>query len=192
MRILGLDPGLNHTGWGVIDIEAGHYRHVDSGVIHVPAGELSVRLGHIVRELTQIIVKNHPDCASAEKVFVNLNAQSTLRLSQARAAALIAADLQGLNVNEYTPSEIKLAVTGVGKADKLMVQKMVCLLLNLPEPLQADQADALSCAICCANRLQMQTYEKQGETNRVYALARHGRSRSGDRKAWEALLAKKE
>ena len=87
MRILGLDPGLNRTGWGVIDAASGRFVRVDSGMIRVPEGELSARLGHIVRELSKVIERTKPDLASAERVFVNVNPQSTRRLGQARGAA---------------------------------------------------------------------------------------------------------
>lgn len=125
MRILGLDPGLNRTGWGVIDAASGRFVRVDSGMIRVPEGELSARLGHIVRELSKVIERTKPDLASAERVFVNVNPQSTLRLGQARGAALVAADLAGLPVEEFTPSEIKEAVCATGRADKPMVQRMI-------------------------------------------------------------------
>ena len=191
MRIIGLDPGLNHTGWGVIDVAAGRYSVVESGVIHVPKGELSVRLGHIVRELGAVIERTAPTLAAAERVFVNVNPQSTLRLGQARGAALVAADLAGLAVEEFTPSEIKEAVTGTGKADKAMIQRMMALLLGLDRALQADEADALACALCCANAVKLRAIERTGGTTRTYATARRGRSASGARSAWTALITKK-
>ncbi len=191
MRILGLDPGLNHTGWGLIESQQNHFEHIASGVLHVPEGELAERLGHIVRYLRDVIETHAPEIVCVEKVFVNINPQSTLRLSQARAAALIAADLASLKVYEYTPSEIKQAVTGTGKADKLMIQKMVAMLLQRDTALQADEADALACALCGANRIIMQAFEEQGGTNRTYAMARHGRSNKGARRAWEALVLEK-
>ena len=102
MRILGFDPGLNHTGWGAIDVEGNHFTHVESGVLNPPAGELAERLGFIVRGLSEIIARLKPELICVEKVFVNINPQSTLFLSQARAAALIAANLAGVKVLEYT------------------------------------------------------------------------------------------
>ena len=191
LRIIGLDPGLNHTGWGVIDVAAGRYSVVESGVIHVPKGELSNRLGHIVRELTSVIERTSPTIAAAERVFVNVNPQSTLRLGQARGAALVAADLAGLTVEEFTPSEIKEAVTGTGKADKDMIQRMMGLLLGIERVLQADEADALACAVCCANAVKLRAVERTGGTTRTYATARRGRSTSGARSAWTALVNKK-
>ncbi len=191
VRILGLDPGLNHTGWGVIDASADRYSRVESGVIHVPAGDLSARLGHIVRELSAVIARTEPALAAAERVFVNINPQSTLRLGQARGAALVAADLAGLRVEEFTPSEIKESVTGTGKADKQMIQRMMGMLLSLDSPLQADEADALACAVCCANAERLRTIERTGGTTRPYATARRGRTNAGARSAWTALLSQK-
>lgn len=191
LRILGIDPGLNHTGWGVIDVVSGTYTRVESGVIHVPKGELAERLGHIARALQEVIARTQPTQAAAERVFVNINPQSTLMLGQARGAALVAANLAGLPVEEFTPSEIKEAVCGSGRADKPMVQRMMGLLLNLDPPLQADEADALACAMCCANALRLRALEKSGGTTRTYATARRGRTQAGARSAWTALLKDK-
>ena len=190
-RILGIDPGLNHTGWGVIDVASGTYTRVESGVIHVPKGELAERLGHIARALQEVIARTQPTQAAAERVFVNINPQSTLMLGQARGAALVAANLAGLSVEEFTPSEIKEAVCGTGRADKPMVQRMMGLLLNIDAPLQADEADALACAICCANALRLRVLEKSGGTTRTYATARRGRTQAGARSAWTTLLKDK-
>ena len=191
LRILGIDPGLNHTGWGVIDVVSGTYTRVESGVIHVPKGELAERLGHIARALQEVIARTQPTQAAAERVFVNINPQSTLMLGQARGAALVAANLAGLPIEEFTPSEIKEAVCGSGRADKPMVQRMMGLLLNLDTPLQADEADALACAMCCANALRLRALEKSGGTTRTYATARRGRTQAGARSAWTALLKDK-
>ena len=191
LRILGIDPGLNHTGWGVIDVVSGTYTRVESGVIHVPKGELAERLGHIARALQEVIARTQPTQAAAERVFVNINPQSTLMLGQARGAALVAANLAGLPVEEFTPSEIKEAGCGSGRADKPMVQRMMGLLLNLDTPLQADEADALACAMCCANALRLRALEKSGGTTRTYATARRGRTQAGARSAWTALLKDK-
>lgn len=172
IRILGIDPGLNHTGWGIVDAEGSSCRRVASGVIDVPKGETAERLGTIARELTEIIARHAPTEAACERVFVNVNPQSTLLLGQARGAALCAADLAGLRVEEFTPSEIKQAVTGSGRADKLMVQEMVMRLLALPEAPRPDEADALACAICSASMHRMRALEKSGGTSRIYAPAR--------------------
>jgi crossover junction endodeoxyribonuclease RuvC len=122
-----------------------------AGVIRVPAGELAQRLGHILSELGAIIRDTQPSVAVIEKVFVNVNAQSTLLLGQARGAALCAAVSAGLPVHEYTALQVKQAVVGYGKADKVQVQKMVQRLLGLARAPASDAADALACSICHAH-----------------------------------------
>lgn len=191
VRILGLDPGLNHTGWGVVTVDGPRQTWVASGVIDVPAGETSARLGVIARELARVIEAHAPTHAACERVFVNINPQSTLLLGQARGAALTAADLAGLPVEEFTPSEIKQAVTGTGKADKLMVQTMVSRLLTLPHAPKADEADALACALCAASMMRLRALEKSGGTTRVYATARRGAAGKGARSAWTRLIERK-
>lgn len=190
VRILGLDPGLNHTGWGVIEVSGPRERFVACGVFDIPKGELSKRLGDIARCVSAAAAEHAPTLCAIERVFVNVNPQSTLRLGQARGAAIAAADLAGLPVEEFTPSEIKQAVTGTGTADKVMVQTMVMRLLALAEPPRPDAADALACAICCANALKLRSLERQGETVRVYATARHGAASRGARAAWTRLAQK--
>lgn len=155
MRILGIDPGLNHTGFGVIDAVADRLTLVTAGCIHVEKGMLSKRLGIIHAELSKIIEETRPTAASAELVFVNVNPRSTLLLGQARGAALACAAVHGLEVHEYTPSEIKNSVVGTGRADKAQVQMMVQKLLGIQGELQADAADALACAITCAHALRL-------------------------------------
>ena len=191
-RFLGLDPGLNHTGWGVLEVERGESRRIASGVINPPKGETSVRLGVIARGLARVIAEHAPTQAACERVFVNVNPQSTLLLGQARGAALCAADLAGLAVEEFTPSEIKQAVTGTGRADKLMVQEMVMRLLALETHPQADEADALACALCAASTLRLRALERSGGTVRPYATARHGASSRGARSAWTRLAENRE
>jgi crossover junction endodeoxyribonuclease RuvC len=151
VRILGIDPGLNRTGFGVIEACGGKLTHVAAGVIRVPAGELAQRLAHILTELAAVIRDTQPSQAVVEKVFVNVNAQSTLLLGQARGAALCAAVTAGLAVHEYTALQVKQAVVGYGKADKIQVQKMVQRLLALERAPAADAADALACSICHAH-----------------------------------------
>ena len=150
-RILGIDPGLNRTGYGVIEVGAGALRCVDCGVIRVPAAELPQRLQTILRELAQVIRRNAPQEASVERVFVNVNPQSTLLLGQARGAAICAAVDAGLSVHEYTALQVKQATAGYGRADKIQMQKMVQRLLGLERAPPADAADALACAICHAH-----------------------------------------
>jgi crossover junction endodeoxyribonuclease RuvC len=148
-RVLGIDPGLNRTGYGVVDDLGGdRLSCVAAGVIRVPAGTLPERLGVILRELGQVIAMHHPTEAAVEIVFVNVNPQSTLLLGQARGAALCAAVSAGLNVAEYTALQIKQAVTGHGHADKSQIQRMMQHLLALEKAPPTDAADALACAVC--------------------------------------------
>lgn len=151
IRILGIDPGLNRTGWGVILSEGNRLRWVDSGVLRVPSGDLPDRLGFILAELGHVIRATSPVRACIEKVFVNVNPQATLLLGQARGAAVCAAVQAGLTVREHTALQVKQAVTGYGKATKEQVQVMVQRLLNLDRAPAADAADALACAICDAH-----------------------------------------
>lgn len=151
MIILGIDPGLRVTGFGLVDHSEGRMRYVSSGIIRVPAEDaLSERLKAIFSGLTEIIERHSPEEASIEKVFVNVNPQSTLLLGQARGAALCAAAMQNLSATEYTALQIKQAVVGHGHADKHQVQDMIQRVLGLPAPPKTDAADALACAICHA------------------------------------------
>jgi crossover junction endodeoxyribonuclease RuvC len=147
-RILGIDPGLNRTGWGVIESRGGRAVCVDAGVIRVPAGELPERLAAILAGLSRVIDATRPARASIEKVFVNANPQATLLLGQARGAAICAAVAAGVPVREHTALQVKQAVVGYGKADKQQVQAMVQRLLGLAGPPPLDAADALACALC--------------------------------------------
>jgi crossover junction endodeoxyribonuclease RuvC len=147
-RILGIDPGLNRTGWGVIESAGGRIVCVDAGVIRVPAGALPQRIAAIFAGLRQVIDAAQPTRASVEKVFVNVNPQSTLLLGQARGAAICAAVTAGLAVREHTALQVKQAVVGYGKASKVQVQTMVQRLLGLAELPSTDAADALACAVC--------------------------------------------
>jgi crossover junction endodeoxyribonuclease RuvC len=150
-RILGIDPGLRVTGFGVIDKKGQQLHYVASGCIKTPEGELSERLKVILNSLTEVIVQHQPQLAAVEKVFVNVNPQSTLMLGQARGAAICAAVLANLTVAEYTALQVKQAVVGNGHADKEQVQAMVQRLLNLTGSPSPDAADALACAICHAH-----------------------------------------
>ncbi|MDX8386409.1 MAG: crossover junction endodeoxyribonuclease RuvC [Gallionella sp.] len=151
MRILGIDPGLRITGFGVIDKEGQKLHYVASGCIKTPAGELPERLKVILDSLSEVITQHQPQHAAVEKVFVNVNPQSTLLLGQARGAAICAAVLANLSVGEYTALQVKQAVVGNGHADKEQVQIMVQKLLNLSGTPSPDAADALACAICHAH-----------------------------------------
>lgn len=152
MRILGIDPGLRRTGFGVIDVDGPRLLYVASGTIVVPSHlSLAARLKTILDHIRQVAAEHRPDIAAMEKVFLNTNPTSTLLLGQARGAALCGLADSGLEVHEYTALQIKKAVVGSGRAAKEQVQHMVQRLLalnGLPAP---DSADALACAICHAH-----------------------------------------
>lgn len=150
-RILGIDPGLRVTGFGMIVADRGRLHYVTSGCIRNTSGELPLRLATILRDLGSVIVAHRPTEVVVEKVFVNANPQSTLMLGQARGAAISAAVLAELPVIEYTALQVKQAVVGHGKAAKEQVQEMVRRLLVLPAVPSTDAADALACAICHAH-----------------------------------------
>jgi crossover junction endodeoxyribonuclease RuvC len=152
MRILGVDPGLRRTGFGVIDCVGSDLKYVASGAIIAPSAlPLPERLKVILDNLREVIRQTQPDVAALEIVFVNANPQSTLLLGQARGAALCALADSDLRVNEYTALQIKKAVVGHGKAAKEQVQVMVQHLLKLNAQPSSDPADALACAICHAH-----------------------------------------
>lgn len=151
MRILGIDPGLRITGFGVIEWTGNRPVYISSGCIKSGEGELPQRLAVILSELGEVIALHRPQQVAIEKVFVNVNPQSTLLLGQARGAAICAAVLQALPVAEYTALQVKQAVVGNGHAAKEQVQEMVKRLLNLAALPGSDAADALACAICHAH-----------------------------------------
>jgi crossover junction endodeoxyribonuclease RuvC len=150
-RILGLDPGLRVTGYGVIECNGNALAYVASGCIRAGDGALPTRLGVIARDLAHLIAEVTPTEVAVEQVFVNINPASTLLLGQARGAAIAAAVLAGLPVTEYTAGQVKQAVVGGGRAAKTQVQAMVMRLLLLPGAPQSDAADALATAICHAH-----------------------------------------
>jgi crossover junction endodeoxyribonuclease RuvC len=148
--VLGVDPGLRVTGWGVVSAEGGDFRSLASGAIATDARRPPAeRLLHIFRELCAVIERWRPDEVAVEDPFVAENARSALAIGEARAVALLAAAQAGLPVAPYAPAAVKLAVAGNGRSGKLQVQELVRLQLGLaspPEPL--DAADALAVAIC--------------------------------------------
>ena len=152
MIILGIDPGLRTTGFGVIEKQGNRLRYIASGTIKTGTeGALPPRLKVILAGVSEIVATYRPACAAIEKVFVNVNPQSTLLLGQARGAAITALVGADLEVAEYTPTQVKQAVVGTGKAVKAQVQDMVARLLKLPGLPGSDAADALGIAICHAN-----------------------------------------
>lgn len=155
ISILGIDPGSRFTGYGVIRASAQKTALVTCGVVRVDTVTVSLgeKLWQIYQSLDDIIKEHKPDVAAIESVFMAKNASSALKLGQARGAAMVAAAAHGLAIHEYSPREVKLAVTGSGGADKNQVDKMVRLLLSIDsrERLRSDATDALAVAICYAN-----------------------------------------
>ena len=152
IRVLGIDPGLRITGFGVLDKTGARLVYVTSGCIKTPAaGNLAQRLKSILDGLREVIADVSPDQIAIEKVFVNSNPQSTLLLGQARGTAICAAVLHELPISEYTALQVKQAVVGNGHAAKEQVQDMVKRLLQLTGDPSPDAADALACAICHAH-----------------------------------------
>jgi crossover junction endodeoxyribonuclease RuvC len=147
-RVLGLDPGSQRTGYGVIDCQAGNERHVTSGCIDVAGQDMVVRLQCIYRSVVALVHEHRPDMVAIERVFVHRNPDSALKLGQARGVALCAAASMGASVYEYAPRAIKMAITGYGAAAKPQVAQMVRNLLLLEIKLTADAADALAVALC--------------------------------------------
>ena len=147
IRILGIDPGSVGTGYGIIDLDGNHARRVDSGVIEAE-GDLAAKLARIYRDLKRLIEAYRPAEAAVEKVFMHRNADSALKLGQARGAAITACANRRLPVFEYTANQVKQATVGKGHAAKQQVQHMVRVLLCLPEPPRSDAADALAVALC--------------------------------------------
>jgi crossover junction endodeoxyribonuclease RuvC len=154
MRILGIDPALRTTGFGVIDVEGANLHYVASGTIKTDssgAGSLPARLKVIFDGVREVVSRYEPTCASVEIVFVNVNPQSTLLLGQARGAAVTGLVSSGLDVAEYTALQMKKAIVGQGHARKEQIQQMVMHLLKLPGLPGKDAADALGLAVCHAH-----------------------------------------
>lgn len=151
VTILGIDPGSRITGFGVLTVDGGRLAYVASGCIHTRQAAFVDRLRVIFDEAGQLVSEYRPDELAIERVFVNRNADSALKLGHARAAALCASFAHPAAIHEYAPREIKQAVTGSGSADKRQVQEMVVRLLELEGTVAADAADALAVAICHAH-----------------------------------------
>lgn len=146
--ILGIDPGSRITGYGLVAMEKNRSRHVASGCVTMGELPFDARLRTIFEAITAVIREHRPDEVAIEKVFMNRNADSALKLGQARGAAIVAAALCELAVHEYSPNEIKLAVVGRGHAAKEQVQHMIKALLALDAAPPTDAADALAVALC--------------------------------------------
>ncbi|WP_395714784.1 crossover junction endodeoxyribonuclease RuvC [Reyranella sp.] len=151
MRLIGLDPGLRLTGWGVIEVDGNRLRHVAHGVVRVdPSGVLADRLRALYDGVAAIVADQRPAEAAVEETFVNVNPGSTLKLGQARGVVMLAPARAGLPVFEYAANLIKKSVTGAGHADKRQIAMMVGRLLPGSDA-EGDAADALAVAICHAH-----------------------------------------
>src|SRR5580693_9439597 len=152
MRVLGLDPGLRHTGWGVIDATGNRLIHIANGVVHAATDlPLAMRLVSLFRQITSVLERFQPDEAAVEETFVNKNANSTLKLGVARGVVLLVPAERGLAVAEYSANQVKKSVVGAGHAEKSQVELMVRRLLPGCTVVKADAADALAVAICHAH-----------------------------------------
>ena len=157
-RIIGIDPGTMVTGWGVVEAVGPSVNHIAHGTITTGGAPTQAdRLSLIYRGVEEVIRSHKPDGMSLERVFFARNAQSALKLGQARGVALLAAAHHGLAVHEYAAVEIKMAVVGYGQASKEQVQKMVAALLHIGERMAADAADALAAAVCHLHRDSFQS-----------------------------------
>ena len=161
VRIIGIDPGLRNTGWGVIEAEGTRLSYVADGSVHSDAdAPLASRLLQIHTQLAEILQRYAPDEAAIEETFVNKDARATLKLGQARGAAMLAPALAGISVAEYAPNVVKKSVVGAGHAEKDQVKHMVKVLLPRAELNTADSTDALAIAICHAHHRGTQTLAK--------------------------------
>jgi crossover junction endodeoxyribonuclease RuvC len=155
IRIIGIDPGLRRTGWGVVESDGVRLSYVASGLITSPADhDLAYRLRELFEGIASVIASFKPHEAAVEETFVNENARATLKLGQARGMALLAPAMGGLMVAEYAPNLIKKSVVGSGHAEKHQIAAMIGFLLPKARVTSADEADALAIAICHANHRQ--------------------------------------
>jgi crossover junction endodeoxyribonuclease RuvC len=163
MRILGIDPGSRLTGFGIIEDSPRGYKYIASGSIRIKADYFPDRLKQIFDGILEIVDNYQPDQMAIEQVFMHKNADSALKLGQARGAAICAVQTRGMPVFEYAARQVKQAVVGKGAADKLQVQHMVKILLNIQGELSCDASDALGIGICHAHYQQTATVlGKQG------------------------------
>jgi crossover junction endodeoxyribonuclease RuvC len=154
VKILGLDPGLGTTGWGLIEAEGNRLKHIANGQLKTDSSApLPRRLAHLADQLEALLADHHPDTAAVEEVFVNKNPQSTLKLGQARGVVIMVAARAGIDVGEYAARLVKKAVVGVGNAEKAQVHAMVARLLPGDKIAGPDAADALAVAITHAHHL---------------------------------------
>ncbi len=175
VRIIGIDPGLRRTGWGIVESDGVRLAYVDSGHVSSTNDEvLAYRLREIFEGVSSVISGFSPSEAAIEETFVNENARATLKLGQARGMALLAPALQGLRVAEYSPNLIKKSVVGTGHADKKQIQAMIGVLLPRAKFNSPDEADALAIAICHANH-RTGAYARVSDAPRSNSRARRQR-----------------
>jgi crossover junction endodeoxyribonuclease RuvC len=163
MRVLGIDPGLRMTGWGVIEVNGSRLAHVANGVCKTEGRALAPRLLSLYQQLSEIVRTHAPTAAAVEATFVNRDGAGTLKLGQARGVAVLVPAEAGLEIGEYAPNAVKKTVVGVGHADKAQVMHMVKMQLPGAELAGPDAADALAVAICHAHHLQTSARIKTGE-----------------------------
>jgi crossover junction endodeoxyribonuclease RuvC len=176
VRILGIDPGSQRTGYGCVESDGRRHRMIVCGAITAQTSEaFPLRLARIYRGLQALLASCRPDCVAVENVFHGVNARSALKLGHARGVAILAAVEAGCSVVEYTPAEVKRAVVGYGRADKRQVQQMIKLLLGLDEaPSPHDAADALAVAVCHLHSIPAARIRDQGSGIGDRAPARSG------------------
>ncbi len=177
-RILGIDPGSRLTGYGIIEMQGSKAVWISSGCIRVRSDNLAGRLGEICEGIQSLLDEFQPHETAIEQVFVHRNPSSALKLGQARGAAMSMVALRSIPVNEYTPTQIKQAITGRGNAAKAQIQHMTMTLLGLNKLPQEDAADALAVALCHAHIHQSQ--DKQGLSGQPSTTRRGGRWRESD------------
>ena len=173
MRVIGIDPGSRSCGYGILESHNGNLRHVVSGAITPPKSySLSKRLQFIYRSLEELIQEHSPQYMSIEKMFFAKNAKSAIKLGQARGVAILAGEIAGLEIYEYAPTKVKLAVTGSGRAKKFEIMKMVSYVLGIGEFEKSDISDALAIALCHIN------ISRYPELSRMDIKPKSGRKRS--------------
>ncbi len=161
VKILGLDPGLRRTGWGLVSASGGNYKYLDSGVIKPnEKSSMAERLAELYNLLEKIITTSAPDYCGIEETFVNKNSATSLKLSQARGVILASIAMKKIPLKEFSPNNIKKALTGAGHADKEQIDRMLRMLLSQMPKITNDESDALACAICCGNNLSSFKYNK--------------------------------
>ena len=190
MQILGIDPGIRNTGWGVITLLDGRLTHVANGVIKPDSKSPDqIRLRTIATELATVIDTHHPDCAAIEEIFVARSAASALKLGMARGVAMMQCAAAGLPLRELAARRVKKSVVGTGTADKTQVAAMVTRLLAV-QAVNADAADALAIAIAAGHETGHETGDDGGAMTASYPSSRSGDAGSGLERAIAAALAR--